>query len=202
DKGLAGALNSNVIREMVRQVKQFSNVQIEYIAVGKKGRDFLRYTRREIVAIFDSIGDKPQYLATLPISGMVIDGFSMKEYDAVYVAYSHYVSTLVQKPVMKKLLPVELDITEDKKTKVNQVPLFEPSAEVILERLLPYYIEQTIYMAVLDSNASEHSARMMAMKNATDNAKEVQKSLQLQYNNARQAQITQQIAEIASATMI
>jgi F-type H+-transporting ATPase subunit gamma len=206
DKGLAGALNSNVFRELGGLVRQLSakGSDFEYITIGRKGRDFLRYTRRTISAVFDGMSDRPHFSQVQPIASIIIDGFAQEKYDAIYLAYPHFVSTLVQKPIVKQLLPVILTESSEKHTEsgTHPVPLFEPSPEEILEKLLPYYVEQTIFQTILDASASEHSARMIAMKNATDNAKDVQKSLQLQYNNVRQAQITQQIAEIASATMI
>ncbi len=208
DKGLAGALNSNVYREssaVVRKLKAMNGaMEIEYIAVGKRSLQFLRYTRRNIVAAFDGLGDKAHFGLIQPIVQLIIDGFIAKKYDLIYVVYPRFVSTLTQKAEHVQLLPVALELhAEDSPSPhATQVPVFEPSSEAILNWLLPYYVEQQVYQFVLQSSASEHSARMIAMKNATDNAKEVRKSLELEYNSARQAQITQQIAEIASATMV
>jgi F-type H+-transporting ATPase subunit gamma len=207
NKGLAGALNSNTFREIGHLAKKMSaeKMEIEYVAIGKKARDFLRYTRRQIVAVFDSMGEVTNYTQIQPIAKLVIDSFLSAEYSQVYVIYPKFISTLVQKSVVHQLLPVSLPkpkTDEERTTELRAKALFEPSSEELLEKLLPYYIEQELYQFTLQLGASEHSARMIAMKNATDNAKDIRKELTLEYNSARQAQITQQIAEIASATMI
>ncbi|MDQ3099351.1 MAG: ATP synthase F1 subunit gamma [bacterium] len=205
DKGLSGALNSNVYRETGTLLRQLTlqGVETEFIAIGKRSSQFLRYTRRKIAAVFDGLGDKVQYGMITPIVHLIIEGFIEKKYDAIYVIYPRFVSTLVQKTERIQLLPISLEESDKKAhNTAGQVPVFEPSSEAILNWLLPYYVEQQMYQFVLQSSASEHSARMIAMKNATDNAKDVRKSLELEYNSARQAQITQQIAEIASATMV
>jgi F-type H+-transporting ATPase subunit gamma len=203
NKGLSGALNSNVLRESSRMAREMSakGMKVEFVSIGKKGRDFLRYTRRTIVGVFDGFGDTPKYTQVQPIAQFVIDAFLKREYDVIYFVYPKFISTLVQHATVHTMLPVALP-SEEKSSEARQKPLFEPESEILLERLLPYYVEQELFQFILQSNASEHSARMIAMKNATDNAKEVRKDLTLEYNRARQAQITQQIAEIASATMI
>lgn len=207
NKGLAGALNSNTFREMSALTKRLSSegMELEYVAVGKKARDFLRYTRRQIVAVFDGFNDVSHYSQIQPIAKLVIDSFLSHEYNSVFVIYPKFISTLVQKSVVHKLLPISLPKEESDKELTRELratALFEPTSEEILEKLLPYYVEQELFQFTLQLAASEHSARMIAMKNATDNAKEINKELTLEYNSARQAQITQQIAEIASATMI
>ncbi len=203
DKGLAGALNSNVYRETTALSKTLAQdkIQMDYLAIGKRSAQFLRYTRKNIVAVFDGFGDKIQYSQITPVAQMVISEFIEKKYDLIYVVYPKFISTLSQKSQRIQLLPIALEQIDQAAT-YSQVPVFEPSSEDILNWLLPYYVEQLLYQFLLQSNASEHSARMIAMKNATDNAKDVRKSLELEYNSARQAQITQQIAEIASATMV
>lgn len=200
DKGLAGALNSSVYKETVALTKKLNAAEMEFIAIGKRSAQFLKYTKRKITGIFDGLGDKIHYGAVTPIAQMIMQGFIENNYDSVYIVYPRFVSTLSQKPESIQLLPIALEnnLTESRS---NQIPIFEPSSEEMLAWLLPYYVEQQLFQFVLQSGASEHSARMIAMKNATDNAKEVRKSLELEYNSARQAQITQQIAEIASATM-
>jgi F-type H+-transporting ATPase subunit gamma len=204
DKGLAGALNSNVYRESSGLLRELTALGIttEFIAIGKRSAQFLRYTRRTITAVFDGLGDKVHFGMITPIVHLIIERFTDKKYDLIYIVYPRFVSTLVQKAERIQLLPLTLDPNDESMTVINQVPVFEPSSEAILNWLLPYYVEQQLYQFVLQSSASEHSARMIAMKNATDNAKDVRKSLELEYNSARQAQITQQIAEIASATMV
>lgn len=207
DKGLAGALNANLFREITHVERDLKSrgSEASYLSVGKKGAHFLRYTRRTIYAAFDTFGDKPQYSVIQPIVQLIIDGFIEGKFDSVYVVYSKFISTLVQKSLTLHLLPLSLEHLPDAhKTHAHAsaVPIFEPSSEEILDWLLPYYIEQVVFQCLLQSIASEHSARMIAMKNATDNARDIGKTLQLQYNSARQAAITQQIAEISSATMI
>lgn len=203
NKGLAGALNANVLRESGRLAKELSaqGMSVDYVSIGRKGRDYLRYTRRTIVGVFDGFGDTPHYAQIQPIARFIIDSFIKREYDLIYFIYPKFISTLNQKPIVHTMLPVAIP-SGTKSKEATQKPLFEPASEVLLERLLPYYVEQELFQFILQANASEHSARMIAMKNATDNAKDIRKELLLEFNSARQAQITQQIAEIASATMI
>lgn len=203
NKGLAGALNANVLREGSKLARELTEkgMKVDYVSIGRKARDFLRFSRRNIVAVFDGFGDTPHYTQIQPIARFIIDSFVSHEYDVIYFVYPKFITTLNQKPEVHTMLPVAVP-TVEKTKEATQKPLFEPASEVLLERLLPYYVEQELFQFVLQSNASEHSARMIAMKNATDNAKEVRKELTLEFNTARQAQITQQIAEIASATMI
>ncbi len=203
NKGLAGALNANVFRETGKLTREMAtkNMRVDYVSIGRKARDFLRYSKRNLVGVFDGFGDTPHYTQIQPIASFVIDAFLKREYDVIYFVYPKFVTTLTQKPLVHTLLPVALPKSSAHDKAVAK-PVFEPASEVLLDKLLPYYVEQELFQFILQSNASEHSARMIAMKNATDNAKDVRKELTLEFNTARQAQITQQIAEIASATMI
>lgn len=197
DKGLTGAMITNVLRRAGRFIldEQERGRRIETLAVGKKGRDFLVRTGQNLVAEVTKLGDYPRLIETLGISTTVINGFREGHYDEVYVIYSEFVNTLVQRPALKRLLPVEPP-TEPLGKQVDYT--YEPSQEEVLRDLLPRFVEVQLYQAILESIASEHSARMVAMRNATDNAKELTRDLTLSYNKTRQANITKEVSEIAS----
>lgn len=194
DRGLAGAYNSNVLRQLHQTIQQRHKSKDEYgiIAIGRVGRDFL--VKRGMNVILDIIGvsDQPDFADINDITSKAVGMFTDGTYDELYMYYSHYVSAIQQDVTEKKVLPLT-DITPSGKLTSYE---FEPSAEEILDVLLPQYAESLIYGGLLDSKASEHAARMTAMKNATDNAKELIDSLSLVYNRARQAAITQEITEI------
>jgi F-type H+-transporting ATPase subunit gamma len=195
DKGLTGAMITNVLRRAARFILDQRERHVETLAVGKKGRDFLVRTGQNMVAEVTKLGDYPRLLDTLGIATNVINGFRERRYDEVYVIYSEFVNTLVQRPTLKRLLPVEAPIEpEEKKWDYN----YEPDQEEVLSELLPRFVEVQLYQAILESIASEHSARMVAMRNATDNAKELTRDLTLSYNKTRQANITKEVSEIAS----
>src|SRR5215212_2803600 len=197
DKGLTGAMITNVIRRAGRFIldERGNGRQIEVLAVGKKGRDFLVRTGQNLVAEVTKLGDYPRLVDTLGIGTSVISGFREGRYDEVYVLYSEFVNTLVQRPAVKRLLPVEPP-TEAAEKQVDYT--YEPSEEEVMDALLPRFVEVQLYQAILESIASEHSARMVAMRNATDNAKELTRDLTLSYNKTRQANITKEVSEIAS----
>jgi F-type H+-transporting ATPase subunit gamma len=197
DKGLTGAMITNVLRRAGRFIldEQGRGRQVETLAVGKKGRDFLVRTGQNLVAEVTKLGDYPRLIDTLGIATSVISGFLEGRYDEVYVIYSEFVNTLVQRPSLKRLLPVEPpNEPAEKKWDYN----YEPSQEEVLGELLPRFVEVQLYQAILESIASEHSARMVAMRNATDNAKDLTRDLTLSYNKTRQANITKEVSEIAS----
>lgn len=197
DKGLTGSMITNVLRRSGRFVldERERGRQVETLAVGKKGRDFLVRTGQKLVAEIIKIGDYPRLTDTLAIATNVITGFREQRYDEVYVIYSEFVNTLVQRPALKRLLPVE----PPNEPVAGQVDYtYEPSREDVLRDLLPRFVEVQLYQAILESIASEHSARMVAMRNATDNAKELTRDLTLTYNKTRQANITKEVSEIAS----
>jgi len=218
DKGLCGALNTNVLREA-------SNLDVnttEFVAIGRKGASFLARTGRKMIADF-TLPDHPTFLQTKPISKLCMEKFLSGEVDKVTVLYPQFVNTLVQKPVHLGLLP----ITAEKAQGTTAIPLphheasaaastaptetpqeqsiseylFEPSSKEILNAILPYYFHFEIFQKILDARASEQSARMVAMKAATDNAKSLVKDLTLEYNKARQAGITTELLEISTAQM-
>ncbi|MBI2858623.1 MAG: ATP synthase F1 subunit gamma [Chloroflexi bacterium] len=192
DRGLAGGLNSNVNRSaagfMLKEGKPAS-----VIAVGKKGRDFMLRNGIEVRADFTGIGDRPKMFDLLPIARVAMDDFRSGYVDAVFLSYPCFVSTMLQKPVLEKLLPVEpLPVAPGELTDY----IYEPSPEVVLEHLLPRLVEMKVYHAVLEEIASEQSARMVAMRNATDAAKDMVSGLTLALNKARQEAITKELLDI------
>jgi F-type H+-transporting ATPase subunit gamma len=194
DKGLCGSLNSNVIRRATRYILNEAGVPVEVITVGKKGRDFMVRYRRDVVAEFTAIGDYPTLDQVAPIAQVAVDDFVSGKVDAVFLIYTRFISTLNQRPELQQLLPVK---PPEDVTPMNDV-IFEPSPSGVLNALLPRYVDQQVYRAILESIASEHSARMVAMRNATDNARELVSELTLSYNKARQAQITREVSEISA----
>jgi F-type H+-transporting ATPase subunit gamma len=201
DKGLCGALNTNLLREL----SQFDPNKTVYVAAGRKGLQYLGRTRQQILADFE-LKDAPAFSETRVISKFCIEKFVSGEVDKVSVAYTHFINTLTQKPTVRAILPInsselkgERDTGESAESQSEY--LYEPGAEEVLGAMLPHYVHFQIFQMVLDSRASEHSARMVAMKNATDNAKQLIKDLTLEYNKIRQASITTELLEIATAQM-
>ena len=205
DKGLCGALNTNVLREAALLDKDAT----EFVASGKKGASFLARTGRKMIADF-ALTDNPTFLQTKAISKFCLEKFLSGEVDRVDVLYPKFVNTLVQKPTQITLLP----ITDEKAAGVSPSGgdkvvtetmgaqfLFEPDADEVLDSVLPYYFHFEVFQMILDARASEQSARMVAMKSATDNAKGLVKDLTLEYNKARQASITTELLEITTAQM-
>ncbi|MEH7333363.1 ATP synthase F1 subunit gamma [Neobacillus drentensis] len=194
DRGLAGAFNSNVIRRVYQTIQERhkSNDEFAIIAVGRVARDFFLKRGINVALEITGVSDQPNFNDIKEIASSTVGMFADGTFDELYMYYSHYISAISQEVTEKKLLPLS-DITSSKELASYE---FEPSPEEILEVLLPQYAESLIYGALLDSKASEHAARMTAMKNATDNAKEMIKNYSLIYNRARQAAITQEIAEI------
>jgi F-type H+-transporting ATPase subunit gamma len=205
DRGLAGSLNANASRSVLRWVAERASarngdrpVEIEAITVGRKGRDALRRAGVPIAAHFAQLGDRPAFSDITPIARLVTEDFLAEKYDEIDIAYSTFVSTLSQKPAIDTILPVVSPEMGEETERTNDEYLFEPSPEAVLSRLLPHYVAIGIYRAVLENNASEQSARMIAMRNSTDNANELIDDLTLVYNKTRQATITREMIEIAS----
>ena len=205
DRGLAGSLNANATRAVLRWVTERASrsngerpVEIEAITVGRRGRDTLRRAGIPIAAHFAQLGDRPTFADVTPIARLVTEDFLSERYDEIDIAYSRFVSTLAQRPEIDRLLPVVQPEVEAETERTNDEYLFEPSPEAVLSRLLPHYVAIGIYRAVLENNASEQSARMIAMRNSTDNANELIDDLTLVYNKTRQATITREMIEIAS----
>lgn len=205
DRGLAGSLNANSIRSVLRWVAERASaasddraMEIAAITVGRKGRDALRRAGVPIAAHFTQLGDRPSFSDVTPIARLVTEDFLAEKYDEIDIAYSTFVSTLSQRPELDTLLPVVSPEVAEENEQSNDEYLFEPSPEAVLRRLLPHYVAIGIYRAVLENNASEQSARMIAMRNSTDNANELIDDLTLVYNKTRQATITREMIEIAS----
>lgn len=193
DRGLCGGLIGSLNRTMASFIlKQEAPVSV--IAVGKKGLDFVRRCDTEMVAEFTNLGDRPSLMDTLPISKIVIEDYSQGIVDLVFLVYARFVSTMAQSPQVQRLLPVE---PASIPAAQNVDYIYEPMPEVVLGNLLPRFVEMEVYHAILESIASEQSARMVAMKNATDNASELIDELTLQYNKARQEAITKELLDIA-----
>src|SRR5437764_6360472 len=200
DKGLAGALNTNLLREAAT----FDAAKTSYIVVGRKARQFITRTKRELLADFE-LKDAPTVVETKPIAKFATETFLAREVDKVSVVYTHFINTINQRPMVQTLLPIEHGELPKNEAESASDPLlgyiFEPTAERVLEAMLPYYLQYQIFQMILDARASEHSARMVAMKNATDNAHQFIKDLTLEYNKMRQASITTELLEIATAQM-
>jgi F-type H+-transporting ATPase subunit gamma len=208
DRGLCGGFNAQIIKKSLDFIlkEQKAGKEIELITIGKKGRDFMARHKIKIVADFVNLSSITRLVEIKALTKMVLEDFINNKYDEIYLAYTDFVSTVVQKPRIKKLLPFSIE----KETELGDVGLvhkeeekefyeflFEPSPDVVLAYLLPRLVEVQIYQALLESNASEHSARMIAMKNASDAASDMIFDLTLSYNQARQAAITKEIAEIS-----
>ena len=193
DRGLCGGLNANINRRTAGFILE-QKVPVSVVVVGRKGRDFMRRYGREILAEFTQLGDRPTLLDTTPISRVVIDDYTKGIVDEVYLAYTQFISTVNQRPVLWKLLPIE---PAQKEQTSNVEYIYEPAPAVVLENLLPRYVEMQVYHAILESIASEQSARMVAMRNATDNANDMINELTLMYNKVRQELITNELLDIA-----
>ncbi|MGE5297679.1 MAG: ATP synthase F1 subunit gamma [Acidobacteriaceae bacterium] len=194
DRGLAGAFNANAINEALRLVRSVENAEFDFITVGKKGAEVLRKMKQNLVAAFNTIDRKITVFDAKPISKIAIDDFLNYTYDSVFVIYSHFVSTLVQKPTLLKLLPIET-----KGESAAEEFLFEPSAKKVLDHLVYRAIEFTVYQCLVETSASEHSARMVAMRNASQSSSDLIEDLTLTANQTRQAGITRELAEISAA---
>jgi F-type H+-transporting ATPase subunit gamma len=197
DRGLAGALNSNVIRRTVRFIANEAGYPVEMVAVGRKGRDFFSRQGQQLTAEFTHLGPSPALDAVRPVINIAIADFIEGRVDAVYVIYTRFVNTLVQQPEVRQILPIQPPEHATAEERVRDF-IFEPSPEAVLQALLPRYVETQVYEAVLEAIASEESARMVAMRNATDNARELIDDLTLTLNKVRQAQITREVSEIAA----
>ena len=194
DKGLTGPMNSNLIRRASRYVLSEAGVPVEVIAAGKKGRDFMVRTKQDVVAEFTGLGDNVSLDDVRTIVEVAIEDFVSGKVDAVFLVYSRFVNTLVQRPEVVQVLPIQRP--EGAGTYTDYI--FEPDPSSVLTALLPRFVEIQVYQALLESIASEHSARMVAMRSATDAANDLVSSYSLAYNKARQAQITGEVAEISA----
>ncbi|MBM3348192.1 MAG: F0F1 ATP synthase subunit gamma [Betaproteobacteria bacterium] len=199
DKGLCGGLNTNVFRVLTNQIREFKekNISTQFTAIGSKGFQFLNRAKAKILSQSVHLGDTPHMDILIGAITAQLEAFERGEVDAVYLAYTRFVNTMKQEPVLEKLLPLSGDeLAQDANGKAGWDYIYEPDAESILNGLLKRYIEALIYQAVAENMASEQSARMVAMKAASDNAKNVIGELQLTYNKTRQAAITKELSEI------
>ncbi len=209
DRGLSGAYNMNVVRNTLQYFAEFPS-QIQYLTIGKKGRDFLRRRKKHLIAEFSNIPSPPSFLDISPIGHIAVDGFLSGEFDEVYLSFTEYGNMVRQDPVVYKLLPLDIQAIEGRKTvstnkeikeniRNNQpkaVFTYEPEPIELLTEIVPRFISIQIYQAILSAQASEHAARMIAMGNATDNAKELMSLLQMEYNKIRQQAITNDMLDI------
>ncbi|MHB7919738.1 ATP synthase F1 subunit gamma [Staphylococcus hominis] len=201
DKGLAGAYSSNVLKRLINDIKEKHTNSDEYsiIVLGQSGVDFLKNRGYEVESSLVDVPDQPSFKSIQAIAKHAIDLFSEEYIDELKIYYSHYVSVLENKPSVRQVLPLSQDDSSQGQGQMSSYE-FEPDKDSILRVILPQYVESLIYGTILDAKASEHAARMTAMKNASDNATELIDDLSLQYNRARQAEITQQITEIVSGS--
>jgi F-type H+-transporting ATPase subunit gamma len=202
DRGLAGALNTNIIRrgtELILEQEGADGRTVQVVTVGRRGQDFLLRRGRSLLGTFAGIVDRVRYDDVIPIARVITDGFMDGSIDRAMLVYPRFISTLSQRPEVIQLLPIQPPepAGQDRARRLDYI--FEPDPQSILEQLLPRYIEVQIYQAILETAASFFSAQMVAMRNATDNANDLVESLSLTYNKVRQANITREVTEIASA---
>ena len=197
NRGFAGGLPSNLNRSAGGfALEQGGTVAV--VAVGKKGRDFFRRLRYQVVAEFIEFGDYPSLADTLPVSRIAMEEFTAGRADRVFLSYADFVNTAIQRPTIRQLLPVQppREAAAEERRGVEVEYIYEPDPGAVLEQILPRYVEMQVYEAVLENAASEQSARMVAMKNATDAAKDMIDTLTLVMNKARQEQITRELLDI------
>jgi len=205
DGGLCGALPSNVNRkaattaleERNRLAEQGKRPDVEYVGVGRKGRDFIIRSQQRLIAEFTNYGDRPSLTDASAIAQVAVDAFLKAEVDVVHLVYAKFVNTVTQMPLSVQLLPVQPSTGESNEAETVEY-IYEPDAAEIFKALLPRYVDVQVYQALLETLASRYSAQMVAMKNATDNANELIQDLTLTYNKARQAAITTQILEVVA----
>lgn len=218
DRGLAGNLNAQISRVMTQYIRSLTEIptfeSVEFIAVGRKGQQFLARTGQHVVAAFPAFSAQPQFKDIGPVSRLALEEFKKGTYDHVTVLYTDFVSPLVQQPTAKVLLPLSATdlsamidsllpmhrevVTPSEPASPTQYQ-FEPSPEAVIDALLPQITELQIYQALLEATASEHSARMVAMRNATDSANDIIDDLTLTYNQTRQERITGELAELSAS---
>ena len=195
DRGLAGPLNTNTIRFAAREITEKPG-DLAVVTVGRKGRDSMRRAGVPLEAHFAGFGDRPTFADVVPLSRLITDDYLEGKFSVVDIIYSRFVTTLTQKAEMDRLLPIEP--SEDTEGIPGNQFIFEPDAGTVLRQLLPRYVATRLFQAVLEAKASEESSRMVAMKNATENAEDLIEDLTLSYNKVRQSNITREMIEIAS----
>lgn len=199
DRGLCGGLNINLFQAAVTEMKKWNgeNIGIDLCVIGRKGEAFFSRYEGNVIAVADHLGDEPKVQDIISLVKVMLDRFNDKKIDAIYIATNEFVNTMIQKPVIRQLLPLVADKKEVEEDFWDYI--YEPDAsKELLEMLLVRYIESQVYQAVIENIACEQSARRVAMKNATENAGRLIDELQLIYNKVRQAGITREIAEIVT----
>ena len=196
DRGLAGGLNNNLFRKTLGEVRQWQDkgAEVDVVTIGQKASAFFRRIKVEMLASVTHLGDRPQLEQLVGVVKVMLDAYSAGKVDRVYLAYNDFVNTMTQRAAFDQLLP--LPAADTQITQHDWDYLYEPDATTVLEHVLTRYVESLVYQAVLENVASEHAARMVAMKSASDNATKLIGDLQLVYNKARQAAITHEISEI------
>lgn len=201
DRGLAGAYNSNIVRFALQRFNS-KEIPVSYISIGRKGRDMLVRRRKNVIAEFSHLPAAPSFADVSAIGRLAVDEFLSGNADRVYLVYTDFINMVKQVPSMKQLLPLEIGIGEgrviafEQMKKISAAYIYEPNEEEILDEIVPRFTALQVYQAIMESLASEHAARMVAMKNATDSATELAGALQLEYNKIRQQGITGEILDI------
>jgi F-type H+-transporting ATPase subunit gamma len=198
DRGLCGGLNTNLLRETIHNLRKWANKgqEIDVCVIGRKGQAFFKRAGGRVIASVDQLGDAPKLQDVIGVVKVMIDAYVDGQIDALHVVYNEFVNTMTQNPTMKQLLPLPISEEDSKSLGHHWDYIYEPDAKELLDDLLFRYIELQTYQAVVENIACEQAAKMIAMKSATDNAGELIKEFQLAYNKARQAAITQELAEI------
>lgn len=198
DKGLCGGLNTNVLRAVTNKLRELERggASVQVTAIGNKGFGFLQRIGAKVVSHLVQLGDTPHLDRLIGPVRVQLEAYERGEIDAVYLAYTRFINTMKQEPVLEQLLPLSTERLQEDTREYSWDYLYEPDAQAVLDDLLLRYIESIVYQAVAENMASEQSARMVAMKSASDNAKKVIDELQLSYNKARQAAITKELSEI------
>ena len=198
DRGLCGGLNFNLFKALMNNMKdlQKDGVEAEFCVIGKKGASFFRSYGGKVVAAITDLGEKPSMTDLIGSIKIMLDGFAEGRIDRLYVVSNKFVNTMTQKPTVEQLVPLAVDTEGEGDRLASWDYIYEPDAQQLLDALIVRYIESQVYQAVVENSACEQAARMIAMKNATDNAGDLIDNLQLVYNKARQAAITQEISEI------
>jgi len=198
DKGLCGGLNTNVLRMVTNRLRELGNAgtQVQVTAIGNKGLGFMQRINAKVVSQLVQLGDTPHLEKLIGPLKVQLDAYAAGEIDVLYLAYNRFINTMKQEPVIEQLLPLDPSHLQETTREFSWDYLYEPDAQTVLDELLVRYAEALIYQAVAENMASEQSARMVAIKSTSDNAKKVIGDLQLSYNKARQAAITKELSEI------
>lgn len=198
DRGLCGGLNSNLLRDCMRVTRAWKeeNKEVDFAVIGRKGEAFFKRVGGNILGSIDQLGDTPGLQQIIGVVKLMIDAYYNGTIDALYVVYNEFINTMTQKPTVKQLLPLPKSQDDESKIGHHWDYIYEPDAKELIDELLERYIELQVHQALVENIACEQAAKMIAMKSATDNAGELIKEFQLAYNKARQAAITQELAEI------